>query len=82
MGKAIVTVAALGLMWLGYMAWPLYDLYALVNAFKNAMFRRWCDRSILTLSEGRSLTRSSLPMYSARAFNSAHDCKAWPPRPL
>jgi hypothetical protein len=35
MGKAIVTVAALGLMWLGYIAWPLYDLYALVNAFEK-----------------------------------------------
>ena len=35
MVKAIVTVAALGLMWLGYIAWPLYDLYALVNAFEK-----------------------------------------------
>jgi hypothetical protein len=35
MGKAIVTVAALGLMWLGYISWPLYDLYALVNAFEK-----------------------------------------------
>ena len=35
MGKAIVTLAALGLMWLGYIAWPLYDLYALVNAFEK-----------------------------------------------
>jgi hypothetical protein len=35
MGKAIVTAAALGLMWLGYIAWPLYDLYALVNAFEK-----------------------------------------------
>ncbi len=35
MGKAIVTVAALGLMWLGYIAWPLYDLYVLVNALEK-----------------------------------------------
>ena len=31
----MVTAAALGLMWLGYIAWPLYDLYALVNAFEK-----------------------------------------------
>ena len=29
----MVTAAALGLMWLA--AWPLYDLYALVNAFEK-----------------------------------------------
>ena len=35
MAKAIMTVAALGLIWLGYTAWPLYDLYALVKAFEK-----------------------------------------------
>jgi hypothetical protein len=35
MVKAIVTVATVGLMWLGYVAWPLYDLYVLVNAFEK-----------------------------------------------
>ena len=35
MVKAIVTVATVGLMWLGYVAWPLYDLYVLVNALEN-----------------------------------------------
>ena len=35
MVKAIVAVAVLGVMWLGYIAWPLYDLYALVNAFEK-----------------------------------------------
>ena len=35
MVKAIVTVAVLGLMWLGYVAWPLYDLYVLVNALEK-----------------------------------------------
>jgi hypothetical protein len=35
MAKTIVTLAALGLMWLGYVAWPLYDLYVLVNALET-----------------------------------------------
>src|SRR5712672_3196046 len=39
------------------------------------MLRRWCDTSILTPCDGLSLTRSSLPMSSAPAFNSAHDCE-------
>src|SRR5262245_6792570 len=34
MGKAIVTLLVLGLAWLGYVAWPLYDLYVLVRAFE------------------------------------------------
>jgi hypothetical protein len=35
MRKAIVTVAVLGLLWLGYVAWPLYDLYVLARAFET-----------------------------------------------
>jgi hypothetical protein len=34
MGKTIVTLSVLGLLWLGYVAWPLYDLYVLVKAFE------------------------------------------------
>jgi len=34
-GKATATVAALGLMWLGYIAWPPYDLHVLVNALEK-----------------------------------------------
>jgi hypothetical protein len=35
MGKTIVTLVLLGLMWLGYVAWPLYDLYVVVRAFET-----------------------------------------------
>lgn len=35
MRKTIVTLAVLGLAWLGYVAWPLYDLYVLVRAFET-----------------------------------------------
>jgi hypothetical protein len=34
MGKMIVTLIVLGLLWLGYVAWPLYDLYVPVRAFE------------------------------------------------
>jgi hypothetical protein len=34
MRKTILTLAVLGLAWLGYVAWPLYDLYVLVRAFE------------------------------------------------
>jgi Protein of unknown function (DUF2939) len=34
MRKTILTLAVLGLTWLGYVAWPLYDLYVLVRAFE------------------------------------------------
>ena len=34
MGKAIATLLVLGLTWLGYVAWPLHDLYTLVRAFE------------------------------------------------
>src|SRR5262245_3494843 len=34
MGRAIATLLVLGLTWLGYVAWPLHDLYTLVRAFE------------------------------------------------
>ena len=34
MGKTIATLLVLGLAWVGYVAWPLYDLYVLVRAFE------------------------------------------------
>ena len=32
MRRALLTVAVLGLIWIGYMAWPVYDLLVLVRA--------------------------------------------------
>jgi hypothetical protein len=34
-GKTIMTLVVLSLLWLGYVAWPLYDLYVLVRAFET-----------------------------------------------
>jgi Protein of unknown function (DUF2939) len=35
MRKTIATVATLFLIWIGYTAWPLYDLWVLVRAMEN-----------------------------------------------
>jgi len=35
MRKTIVTLVVLGLVWLGYVAWPLYNLNVLVRAFEK-----------------------------------------------
>ena len=35
MRKTILTVAALTLVWIGYVAWPLYDLYQLARAVER-----------------------------------------------
>jgi len=35
MRKTIATVVILGLVWIGYIAWPLYDLLVLVRAMET-----------------------------------------------
>jgi hypothetical protein len=35
MRKTVATVIILGLVWIGYTAWPLYDLLALVRAMET-----------------------------------------------
>ena len=35
MAKTVVTLAVVGLMWLGYAAWPLSEFYVLVNALET-----------------------------------------------
>ncbi len=35
MRKTIATVVTLALVWIGYTAWPLYDLWVLVHAMEN-----------------------------------------------
>ena len=35
MRRALLTVAVLGLIWIGYMAWPVYDLLVLVRAIET-----------------------------------------------
>ena len=34
MRKTIATVISLGLLWIGYIAWPLYDLLVLVRGME------------------------------------------------
>ena len=35
MRRALLTVAVLGLIWIGYMAWPVYDLLVLLRAVET-----------------------------------------------
>jgi DUF2939 family protein len=35
MGKTTATLVGLGLAWIGYVAWPLHDVYVLVRAFET-----------------------------------------------
>ena len=35
MRRALLTVAVVGLIWIGYMAWPVYDLLVLLRAVET-----------------------------------------------
>jgi hypothetical protein len=35
MRKTVVTVAVLALVWIGYLAWPVYDLFVLIRAIET-----------------------------------------------
>jgi hypothetical protein len=35
MRKTMVTVAILGLVWIGYLVWPVYDLFVLIRAIET-----------------------------------------------
>jgi hypothetical protein len=38
MRKTIATVVILGLVWIGYTAWPIYDLFVLISQAKLGFF--------------------------------------------
>jgi DUF2939 family protein len=35
MRRTLLTIAILGLVWIGYMAWPVYDLFVLIRAIET-----------------------------------------------
>ena len=35
MRRTLLTIAILGLVWIGYMAWPVYDLFGLIRAIET-----------------------------------------------
>src|SRR5215475_10178193 len=35
MRRTLLTIAILGLVWIGYMAWPIYDLFVLIRAIET-----------------------------------------------
>ena len=66
MRKTIVTVAVLGLVWLGYVAWPLYDLYVLARAFETRDVAA-VTRRVYFDSVRRSLADQILAAYLRRS---------------
>jgi hypothetical protein len=38
MRKTMVTVTLLGLVWIGYLVWPVYDLLVLIRAIETRAF--------------------------------------------
>ena len=35
MRRTLLTLAILGLVWIGYIAWPVYDLFVLIRAIET-----------------------------------------------
>ena len=35
MRRTLLTLAILGLVWIGYIAWPIYDLFVLIRAIET-----------------------------------------------
>ena len=65
MRKMIVTLAVLGLAWLAYVAWPLYDLYVLVRAFETRDVAT-VTRHVYFQSVRRSLAEQVVAAYVRR----------------
>jgi hypothetical protein len=62
MHKTIVVVAALALVWVGYLLWPLYDLVQLVRAIERG------DVAAVTRRVELSRIRTSLTQQLAEAY--------------
>jgi hypothetical protein len=68
MHKTIATFGVLGLIWLGYTAWPLYDIFVLVRAFETLNLETLTPTAALSGSTPQSIGAVQLPLpYSARA---------------
>src|SRR5438477_9807604 len=66
MRRALLTVAVLGLIWIGYMAWPVYDLLVLVRAIETRDVER-VVRHIYFDAVRISLTNQVVDVYLRRA---------------
>src|SRR6266480_7679679 len=66
MRRALLTVAVLGLVWIGYMAWPVYDLLVLVRAIETRDVER-VVRHVYFDAVRISLTNQVVDAYLRRA---------------
>jgi hypothetical protein len=66
MGKTLAILAVLGLAWIGYVAWPIYDLYVLVRAFETRDVET-VTRYVYFDSVRRSLADQIVAAYVRRA---------------
>jgi Protein of unknown function (DUF2939) len=66
MRKTIATLVVLGLLWLGYAAWPLYDLHVLVRGFETRDVHT-VMRHVYFESVRRSLTDQIVAAYVRRS---------------
>jgi hypothetical protein len=68
----------IGVVWIGYTAWPLYDLFVLVRAIETRDIDT-VTRQVYFDAVRISLTiRSLLPTYGAAEARSVRSRKAWP----
>src|SRR5215831_9197719 len=81
MRKTIATVVILVLVWLGYTAWPLYDLLVLVRAMETHDVGTVTRLVYFDAVRCRSRTKSWPPTFGAPESTSARSRKAWPPAP-
>jgi hypothetical protein len=66
MRKTIATIVVLALVWLGYVAWPLYDLHVLVRAFETRDVET-VKRYVYFDSVRRSLSEQIVAAYVRRS---------------
>ena len=81
MRKTIATVIILGLVWIGYIAWPLYELLVLVRAMETRDIET-VTRHVYFDAVRMSLTNQLVPLTSgAPESRSVRSRKAWLPLP-
>jgi hypothetical protein len=78
MRKTIATVVVLGIVWVGYVAWPIYDLLVLVRAME-ARDVDTVTRPVYFDAVGVSLTNQVVAAYvrRTRIITSVRSRKVW-----
>jgi Protein of unknown function (DUF2939) len=81
MRKTIATVIILGLVWIGYVAWPIYDLLLLVRGMETRnvdTVTRHVYFDAVRLSLTRACTHNRPPMSAFGQTGHRADIAEWP----